>query len=243
VSATPPKLHGVRALASRSSGQVLVAGWGPASSVAPWTPPASVTAALPDPAVERARYPRLPRVPAGATDAQVVQAMALGWALACHALTGRTCHPQPSRWAPGTLTALTASGRQLGAYGLTPCAYAVTRWRAMLAWTGQPPKGPTAVYGIRWIPGLADQVRAYQRGLESTLVPLGPAGHELADLRVRLDQAIRLSRPGTPQAARAILDGLAPDWRELVQRATTEQADAANELAQRLERKEWVWSK
>ena len=239
----PPKLHGVRSLASRSSGQVLVAGWGPATGLPPWSPPPSVTASLPDLRVGPVRYPRLPRIPDGATDAQLVQAMALGWALACHALTGRTCHPQPSRWAPGTLTALTASARQLGAYGLTPCAYAVTRWRAMLAWNGQPPKGPTAVYGVRWIAGLADQVRALQIRLESTLVPAGPAGQRLADLRVQLDQQIRLARPDTPQAARAILDGLAPDWRELVKRATTEQADTAVELAQRLERKEWIWSK
>jgi hypothetical protein len=167
--------------------------------------------------------------------------MAVGWCLAHHALTGARRYAQPSRWSPGTLTALTQAGRLLVACGVSPAAYAAHRWRELVAWQGVPPKGPTAVYGVRWIQPSSDKVRAYQQQLESRLVPLGPAGQQLVHTRSRVDATLREQRPTTPEQAQAILESLAPDWHDQLIRATTEQTMALDDLIARVKRTEWVW--
>lgn len=239
------RLPGVRAhRSSRSSrsGQVVLVSYGATlAQPASWSPSQEVLQAIPDLHLARPRMPQLPRIPAGSTDQQVVRLLADGWDLAYHALTGDRRHSQPSRWAPGTLTTLTASGRLLASCGLSPAAYAATRWRSILAWSKVPPKGPTAVYGARWIAGSAEQVRAYQLTLQSRLVPLGPAGIQLASLRSGLAQAMRDHRPSTAQEAAAILAGLAPDWRVQLERARSELAADLAALQARMERREWVW--
>ena len=236
------RLPGIQAHKSSRSGAVVLASFGAQLSLpASWQPSTAVLQAVPDLRIERPRLPALPRIPSGCTDLELVRALAAGWDLANHALTGHTRHSQPSRWAPGTLATLTKSGRLLASCGLSPAAYAVDRWRSIVDYSRVPPKGPTAVYGLRWIAPQASRIQAYQLGLQARLVPLGPEGIRLASLRAGLDQALRVSRPTSPADVTGILVSLALDWRVQLERARGELAADLAALHARVARGEWIW--